>query len=110
MKLLVNISSIIIMVLSFSSITSAQGQQRPSQRSFATVLSKIKEKKSGRDKMQQERNQQPEEKVEVIDPTNTTNTTVNNTQIKPPPGSGSNNPHGQLPSRQLLLVPRKTHR
>lgn len=63
MKFVVNISSIVIMLLSLSTITSAQGQQRPSQRSFATVLSKIKEKKSGRDK-QQRQNQQPEDKLE----------------------------------------------
>jgi len=54
MKLLVNIGCIIIMLLSFSSITSAQQQKRPSQRSLAHILARIKEKKSGKEKQQQQ--------------------------------------------------------
>ncbi|HEX6192478.1 MAG TPA: hypothetical protein VFZ42_08940 [Chitinophagaceae bacterium] len=54
MKVLVNIGCIVIMLLSFSSITSAQQQKRPSQRSFAYILAKIKEKKSGREKQHQQ--------------------------------------------------------
>ena len=60
MKILVNISTIIIMILSASSMTSPQTQQKPSQRCFATVLSKLKEKKKGREKQQ---SQSPEEKA-----------------------------------------------
>ena len=106
MKLLVNLSSILIMLLSFSTITSAQGQQRPSQRSFATVLSKIKEKKSGRDKMHQERNQQPEEKVErIVDPETGTGTPTN--VVKPIAPGNTNTVPTQPPSRQNLLLRRK---
>ena len=54
MKVLVNIGCIFIMLLSFSSITSAQQQKRPSQRSFAYILAKIKEKKSGKEKQHQQ--------------------------------------------------------
>jgi len=60
MKVLVNIGCIFIMLLSFSSMTSAQQQKRPSQRSLAFVLAKIKEKKSGKDK---EHKQQCAEKI-----------------------------------------------
>lgn len=109
MRIFINVSSIIILMLSFSSITSAQtNQQRPSQRSFATVLAKIKEKKSGRDRAQ-ERMKQDEEKVE--------GTLVPPHAYKQDQQPGTVPPSGkeetgqampmQLPSRHPMLLPAK---
>lgn len=97
MKLFINVSSIFIMILSLSSITSAQGtQQRPSQRSFATVIAKIMEKKKGRDKSQDQTKQ-----------------TQHQIEGKPlVPANTSPNP-ALLPSRQPLKtapVPNQMHR
>ena len=104
MKFVVNISSIIIMLLSLSTITSAQNQQRPSQRSFAAVLSKIKEKKSGRDRSQRQ-NHQPEEKIEGSmhqPPAEEKETWAGNIspdeQQVPPTGQ-------QVPSRKPMILP-----
>ncbi|GEM_PF-4833164 len=52
MKFLIHIGCILLMNVTLSSVSSAQEAQRPSQRSLATVLSKIQEKKAGRERLQ----------------------------------------------------------
>jgi hypothetical protein len=103
MKFVVNISSIIIMLLSLSTITSAQNQQRPSQRSFAAVLSKIKEKKSGRDRSQRQ-NHQPEEKIEgsMVQQPVENNTIISSTSAADQPVPPARQ---QVPSRKPMILP-----
>jgi hypothetical protein len=62
-KIIMNPASMIILILSFSSMTAvAQQQQRPSQRSFETIMAEVKERKDARKNMQQ-KIQQPEDKT-----------------------------------------------
>ena len=114
-KILVNAGCIFILMLSFTSITSAQGQQRPSQRSFATVLEKIKEKKSGRDRMIQQA-QQPVYKSGTLGNTEAAQSPRPqadgiNTPTKPvdpaTPVSGNPPDPKMLPSRQEIKLPAK---
>lgn len=105
MKYLVNISSIIIMLLSFSSITSAQSQKRPSQRSFAMVLAKIKEKKNGRDKMQKEQAQSVNTVGKVDEPLPKPGAVV--LPMAPTPLSPEDPDPVHLPSRQIIRMPSK---
>lgn len=105
MKYLVNISSIIIMLLSFSSITSAQAQKRPSQRSFAMVLSKIKEKKNGRDKMQKEQAQPVNTLGKMDEPLPKPGAVI--LHVAPTPLSPEDPDPIHLPSRQTIRMPAK---
>ncbi|HEX5655468.1 MAG TPA: hypothetical protein VFX58_20500 [Chitinophagaceae bacterium] len=114
-KILVNAGCIFILMLSFSSITTAQGQQRPSQRSFATVLEKIKEKKSGRDRMIQQA-QQPVYKSGTLGNPDaaqppapqTSGLNPSNRPVDPAaPVSGNPPDPKMLPSRQEIRLPAK---
>ena len=66
MKIIINLISIILFVCAASSVNRVNAQQqRPSQRSFVAVLSKIKEKKAGRNKIL-ERSQPPVDNTTTV--------------------------------------------
>lgn len=66
MKIIINLVSIVLFVCAASSVNRVNAQQqRPSQRSFVAVLSKIKEKKEGRNKIL-ERSQPPADKTNTL--------------------------------------------
>ena len=93
------------MLLSFSSINSVSAQQRPSQRSFANVLAKIKEKQSGRNKMI-EQMQSPPGKEGTLTP----GTTSPKSEVKisaDNQGKGTAPEAALPPSRKKMQVPVK---
>ncbi len=106
MKAIVNLGTVVIFLLCISSVTSAQAQQRPSQRSFATVLAKIKEKKDGRIRMQQQM-QQPEDKIERTNNPARPAASGQGTGTTMPAQAPAATVPMQLPSQRPLKVPDK---
>jgi hypothetical protein len=79
-----NMKKIILFVLTLAFITTGYSQQRPSQRSFASVMNQVKQKQIARDKMvQQVKQTTPSNAGRIQLQANTTSTDQAATQQQP---------------------------
>ncbi|HET9431333.1 MAG TPA: hypothetical protein VFO70_09150 [Chitinophagaceae bacterium] len=104
MKLLIK-GSLFILLLSFTNKMVAQSQQRPSQRSFASVLAEIKEKQAEAARLRSLGNSKQNTGIQPA-PVEARNIQQSPSNIQPQavPAPGTPDP-ARLPSRQQIKMP-----